>query len=74
MDELKLSISTNFMRNLITKILDKLIFKKTGYHVGIQINEIKAESTDGKIRIHMDADVEMSYEDLKNILKTVRLI
>ena len=69
MDELKLVISTRFMRNLITRILAKIIYKKFGYKVDIQINKIEAETYDGKIRLHMDADVETNEEDLKNILK-----
>lgn len=70
MDELKLVISTRFMRNLITKILAKAIYKKTGYRVDVQINAIEAETYDGKVRVHMDVDAEMNGEDLKNALKT----
>ena len=70
MDELKLVISTRFMRNLITKILAKAIYKKTGYRVDVQINAIEAETYDGKVRVHMDVDAEMNSEDLKNALKT----
>lgn len=69
MDELKLVISTRFMRNLITRILAKIIYKKFGYKVDIHINKIEAETYDGKIRLHMDADIETNEEDLKNILK-----
>lgn len=74
MDELKLVISTRFMRNIITKILAKAIYKKTGYRVDIQINEIKAETCDGKVSIHMDMDAEMSGEDLMRALKTGGLL
>ena len=70
MDELKLVISTKFMRNLITKLLAKAIYKKTGYQIDIQINKIEA-NCDGKIGFHVDADIEMSGEDFKNALKTV---
>ena len=70
MDELKLAISTRFMRNIITKILAKAIYKKTGYRVDIQINKIEAENSNGKISIHMDVDAEMNSEDLLNALKT----
>lgn len=74
MDELKLIVSTKFMRNLITKILAKAIRKKTGYQVDIQINAIKAETYNGKIRIHLDVDSEMNSEDLMNALKTRDLL
>lgn len=74
MDELKLVISTRFMRNLITKILAKAIRKKTGYQMDIQINAIEAETYDGKVRIHMDVDAEMNGEDLMDALKTAGLL
>ena len=70
MDELKLVISTKFMRNLITKLLAKAIYKKTGYQINIQINKIEANTCDGKIGFHVDADIEMSGEDFKDALKT----
>lgn len=71
MDELKLVISTKFMRNLITKLLAKAIYKKTGYKIDIQINKIEASTRDGKVRINIDADAEMGFDDLKNILKNL---
>ena len=71
MDELKLIISTKFMRNLITKLLAKAIYKKTGYKIDIQINKIEANTRDGKVRISIDADAEMGFYDLKNILKNL---
>lgn len=74
MDELKLMLNTRFMRNIVTKILSKAIYKKTGYHVDIQLNEVKAETHDGKISLHMDVDAQMSSEDLVNILKSADLV
>lgn len=74
MDELKLVISTRFMRNLITKLLAKAICKKTGYQMDIQIHAIEAETHDGKIRLHMDVEAEMNSEDLMKALKTAGLL
>lgn len=74
MDELKLSLSTKFMRNLVTKVLSKAIFKKTGYEVGIQINKIEAETHGGKVSVHLDIDAEMNGEDLISILKSSGLL
>lgn len=70
MDELKLILNTKFMRSIITKLLGKAIYKKTGYQVDVQVNEVKAETRDGKIKVHMDVDAEMSSEDLMKALKS----
>ena len=74
MDELKLGLHTRFMKSIVTKILAKAIFKKTGYDVSIQINKIEAETYDGKTRIRMDIDAELNNEDLVKILKSGDLI
>lgn len=74
MDELKLNLSTRIMRTIVTKILAKAIYKKTGYDVNIQINELKAEAFDGKVRVHIDVDADMNGEDLMDILKSRGLL
>lgn len=70
MDELKFVLNTKFMRSIITKILAKAIYKKTGYRIDIEINEVKAETYDGKVKIHMDLNAEMNSGDLVKALKT----
>lgn len=74
MDELKLTLHTRFMKNIVTKVLTKLIFKKTGYDVNIQLNEMQVETYDGKINIHIDVDAELNSDDLVKILKSVDMI
>ena len=74
MDELKMSLSTKFMRGIVTKIISKAILKKTGYNIDIQLNEIKLETVDGKVCLHADVDAEISNEDFINIIKNKGLI
>ena len=74
MDELKLSLSTKFMKSIVTKILRKAIFKKTGYEVDIQLNKVQLETHDGKVSLHMDIDAEVNSEDFMDILKSSGLI
>ena len=74
MDELKMSLSTKFMKGIVTKIISKAILKKTGYNINIQLNEIKLETVDGKVCLHADVDVEINNEDFINIIKNKDLI
>jgi hypothetical protein len=69
MDELKLTINTPFTRGIVTKILGKVIERKVGCKVGIQINEIKATSDGGKIKLHIDLDADTTSEELTKLLK-----
>lgn len=74
MDELKMRLSTKFMKGIVTKIISKAIFKKTGYNVNIQLNEISFETIDGKICIHADVGAEINNEDFISIIKSKDLI
>lgn len=74
MDELKLRLSSKFMRGIVTKIISKAIFKKFGYHVDIQLNKIEAETIDGKTCLHVDLDAEIDNAELTNILQDIGLM
>ena len=69
MDELKLALSTKFMKGIVTKIIKKAIFKKTGYEVDVQINKIVVNTNDGKVSLHMDAEASVNSEDFVDIIK-----
>lgn len=70
MDELKLKLSTKFMRGFVAKQIKKAIFKQTGYQVDIQLNEIAVETKDGRIYIHANVDASLDSEDFVDIIKS----
>ena len=74
MDELKMILGTKFMRGIVTKLIAKAIFKKTGYHVDIDLHEITAEVMGGKVYLHVNANAEINTDDLVNIIKSNDLI
>lgn len=71
MDELKLKLSTKFMRGIVTNLISKAIYKKFGYHVDIELNEIELRNEDGKVRIHLNVDAEVNNDDFKKIIKSI---
>ena len=71
MDEMKLKLSTKFMRSIISKIISKAIYKKVGFKPEIQLNEIDIEMIDGKIHFHINADGAI---DEKVFLKISKMI
>lgn len=73
MDELKLKLSTKFMRGILAKIVAKTIFKKFGYEIDVQINEIEVSTHDGKVYLHINADAETSDDEFKKIIKSTGL-
>lgn len=71
MDEMKIKLSTKFMRGIIAKALTKVIFNKFGVRPEITINGLDAEMKDSKMRFHIDMNGEID-EDV--LLKINRLI
>ena len=70
MDEMKLKLSTKFMKNMVAKIISKAIYKKLGFKPNIQFNELAIDTENDKIYFHIDVDGHISKSDL---LKVSRL-
>lgn len=73
MDELKLNLTTNFMRGVVAKLIAKSIYKKSGHNIDILINQISVTAVDGKMRIHADVDGEISKDEFIKIIKSIGL-
>ena len=73
MDELKINLSTKFMKGIVTKLIAKAIYKKTGYKIDIQLNKLAMETADGKVFIHADVDAEVNNDEFMKIVKGVGL-
>ena len=72
MDELKLNLSSKFMRGIVTKLISKAVYKKTGYKIGIELNNINVEVINGRAHIHINADAEIDNDELMKIVKTIK--
>ena len=72
MDELKLNLSSKLMRGIVTKLIAKAIYKKTGYKIEVELNSINVEVINGKAHIHADVDAEIDNEELMKIIKTIK--
>lgn len=71
MDEMKLNLTTKFMRGFLAKLLSKAIKKKFGCEINIHLSEIELDMVDGRIHAHVNADVDMGSDDFKKLVKTV---
>lgn len=72
MDELKLNLSSKLMRGIVTKLISKAVYKKTGYKIGIELNNINVEVINGRAHIHINADAEIDNDELMKIVKTIK--
>ena len=73
MDEMKLKLSTRFMRNFIAKLISKTIYKKYGYKVDILLNDLAVSIIDGETKISTNVEVKMNGDEFTRIIKKVGL-
>lgn len=64
-------IKTDFMKNIISRLIHKVLKKKVGHDVEIQINELAIIDKDEKVHVHLNIDAETSMKELDEILKGV---
>lgn len=69
MDEMKIKLSTRFMRGIVARIAMKVISKKLGFKPEIQLHEIAVEKIGNKIHLHINADAQISDKDLYKITR-----
>ena len=70
-DEMKLKLSTKFIKNFVTKMMTKTIYKKYGYKIDIQLNELEVEIVNGTARLHTNVDISTDNNELINIIKSI---
>lgn len=71
MDELKMKLSTKFMRGIIAKLIAKFIYKKYGYKVNIQLNDLEINVIDGDTDIHANVEVKMNSKEFMDVMKSI---
>ena len=73
MDEMKVKLSTKFMRNIVSKLIARAIYKKYGYKVNIQLNELDVSVIDGETSINTNVEVKIDSKEFMSIIKSVGL-
>jgi hypothetical protein len=73
MDELKLRLTTKFMRNLASKLIARAIYKKYGYKVDIRLNDLDLSIIDGETKITTNVEVKLDSKEFMKIVKTIGL-
>ena len=73
MDEMRVKLSTRFMRNIVSKLIAKAIYKKYGYKVNIQLNELDAFVVDGDATVKLNVEARLKSDEFNKILKSIGL-
>ena len=71
MDEMKLKLTTKFMRSIVAKLIAKAIYKKTGCKVNIQLNDLDISVIDGETNISTNVEVKLNSNEFMKIMKSI---
>lgn len=71
MDEMRVKLSTRFMRNIVSKLVSRFIYKKTGCKVNIQIKELDALVINGDTNIKLNVEAKLKSEDFNKIMESL---
>lgn len=71
MDEMKLKLTTKFMRSIVAKLIAKAIYKKTGCKVNIQLNDLDISVIDGETSISTNVEVKLNSNEFMKIMKSI---
>lgn len=73
MDELKMRLTTKFMRNLVSKLIARTIYKKYGYKIDIQLNDLDVSIVDGETKLSTNVEVKLDSKEFMKIVKSMGL-
>ena len=71
MDEMKLKLSTKFMRGIVAKLISKAIYKKIGYKVDVQLNDLDISIVNGETKICTNVELKCNSDEFTKIMKSI---
>lgn len=71
MDEMRIKLSTSFMRGIVSKLIARSIYKKYGYKVNIKLEDLDVWVIDGDTTVKLNVEAKLKSEDFKRIMKTI---
>ena len=71
MDMLMMKLSTKFMKGIVAKIITRKVYKKFGYKIDIQLNDVQIDMINGDIKLHIDANGKMNKTEFDRLMETI---
>lgn len=73
MDEMRIKLSTKFMRGIAAKLISRAIYKKFGCKVSIQINELDIWNIDGDTNLTLNVEAKLKSDEFNKIIRNIDL-
>ena len=71
MDMLMLKLSTKFMKGIVAKIISRKLYKKLGYKIDIQFNDVKIDMVDGEVKLHIEKNKKMNKTEFNRFMEMI---
>lgn len=71
MDEMKLRLSTKFMRGVVSKLIARSVYKKYGYKINIQLNDLDLNVVDGEATLNTNVEIRMNDKEFMKLMKAI---
>ena len=69
MDILMLKLSTKFMKGTVAKIVSKKLYKKLGYKIDIQLNDVRIDTINGDVKLHVNANAKINKTEFERLME-----
>ena len=66
-----IKLSTKFMKGMVAKIIARKVYKKFGYKIDIQLNDVQIDMINGDIKLHIDVDGKMNKTEFDRLMETI---
>lgn len=73
MDEMKLKLSSQLLRNIGARVIRKMIKKKLGYDLEVNLNDLMVSYKDGKARLILDVEADIEHGEFVKIIDQIDL-
>lgn len=71
MDEMRIKLGTKFMRNLVSRIIAKAVYKQCGVKVDIKLNELDICTIGGDTTAKLNIEAKMRSDEFYQIMQSV---
>ena len=71
MDEMRIKLSTNFIKGIASKLIARAIYKKYGYKVNVRIEDLDIWSIDGETSLKVNVEAKLKSDEFNKIMKSI---
>lgn len=70
-DEMRVKLSTRFMRGVVSRLITRSIYKKYGYKVKVQLEDLDIKVINGEATINLNTEIILNNEEFMKIIKKI---